>query len=110
MLTRQTALLLTSLLAATNAFAPTYRSATAFREGKALYATEEATAAEGGADDILNSPAFLKRKLDVLKEDLAKIDVDIEEAKATFEANKTEMGDKIDQLKLEVSQFNLTHA
>merc|ERR1719231_1156493 len=75
----------------------------------AKFATEE-PAAEDAAEsdvtekpvgDILSSPAFLKKKLEVLKEDIAKTESDIEVAKAEFEANKEAMGDKIEQLKLE---------
>lgn len=112
MITRPTVLLLISLLTASEAFAPSSRP-TAF-SGVTLFSSEEPAAEaekkseakkDDGADDILNSPAFLKRKLEVLKEDLTKIDVDIEEAKATFEANKAEMGEKFDRLKLEVSLY-----
>ena len=53
--------------------------------------------------DILNSPAFLKRKVDVLKSDIAKIDEEIEAAKQLLEAGKAEWGPQLDDLQREVS-------
>ena len=53
-------------------------------------------------DDILSSPAFLKKKLEVLKEDITTCDLQIDAAKALFDVNKAEFGEKIDQLNLEV--------
>lgn len=50
------------------------------------------------ADDILNSPDFLKRKLEVLKSDLAKASKDLEEAQARLEAGKAEWGAQLDDL------------
>jgi hypothetical protein len=44
------------------------------------------------SSDILNSPAFLQRKVEVLQGDLTKLDASIEEANAVFEANKAEWG------------------
>jgi len=55
------------------------------------------------SSDILNSPAFLKRKLDVLKSDIAKADDDLEAAKQRLEAGKAEWGDQLDELQKEVS-------
>lgn len=40
--------------------------------------------------DILNSPAFLQRKVEVLKSDAAALDKSIEEANAVYLANKEE--------------------
>lgn len=53
--------------------------------------------------DILNSPAFLKRKIDVLKSDLEGMDAEIEEARVRAEAGKAEWGPQLDDLRLEVS-------
>jgi len=60
-----------------------------------------ATAPAGLGDDILNSPAFLKRKLDVIKSDIEKTDEAIETAKAQLEENKAEWEQKIKSLELE---------
>ena len=56
-----------------------------------------------GASDILNSPAFLKRKIDVLKSDIAKAEEDIELAKQRMEEGKAEWGGQLDELQKEVS-------
>ncbi|KAL9188306.1 hypothetical protein ACHAXT_006684 [Thalassiosira profunda] len=53
------------------------------------------------AADILNSPAFLKRKVDVLESDIAAMEKEIEEANAVYEAGKAEWGDKFDMLNKE---------
>ena len=53
--------------------------------------------------DILNSPAFLKRKLEVLNSDISNVDERIEKAKAALEAGKAEWGDKLRELEREVS-------
>lgn len=53
------------------------------------------------ATDILNSPAFLRRKIDVLKSDVEKVEVEIEEANKVLEANKLEWGPKLDDLQRE---------
>lgn len=60
------------------------------------------SSAAGPQDDILSSPAFLKKKLEVLKEDITTCDLQIDAAKALFDVNKAEFGEKIDQLNLEV--------
>lgn len=85
------------------------------RPSTMLYAeeAEEApAAASGAADDILNSPAFLKRKIDVLKSDIAAIDEKISAANEVYEAGKAEWGPQIENLRKEVrsmllSNFNL---
>eukprot|EP00804_Cyclotella_cryptica_P004954 CCRYP_014083-RD/>CCRYP_014083-RD protein AED:0.38 eAED:0.38 QI:0/-1/0/1/-1/1/1/0/125 len=41
-------------------------------------------------NDILNSPAFLQRKVEVLRSDVAALDKSIEEANAVYAANKEE--------------------
>ena len=53
------------------------------------------------ASDILNSPVFLKRKLDVLKSDLSKIEDDIKQAKDKFEQGKIEWGTQFEDLEKE---------
>lgn len=72
---------------------------------------EENNASSGGEDhalpsesdtDILNSPAFLKRKLEVLKSDIAQADADVEALKVQVEAGKAEWGGQLDDLQLEV--------
>lgn len=42
--------------------------------------------------DILNSPAFLKKKVEVLEGDLTKLDEAMTEANAVYDANKAEWG------------------
>ena len=54
--------------------------------------------ASSSANDILNSPDFLKRKLEVLKSDFAKATEDLEAAQARLEAGKAEWGAQIDDL------------
>jgi len=83
----------------------------------------EATAAEDGADetktssssseaptngdatDILNSPAFLKRKVEVLQSDVAALEKELEEATALAASGKAEWGTKFDMLNKEVSSI-----
>lgn len=50
------------------------------------------------ASDILNSPAFLKRKLEVLTSDIANVDQQIQQAKEVLEANKAEWKTQFDDL------------
>lgn len=52
--------------------------------------------------DILNSPAFLKRKIDVLKSDIAAVEEKISEANTMYEANKAEWGPQLESLRKEV--------
>mmetsp|Transcript_4695 Transcript_4695/g.6968 ORF Transcript_4695/g.6968 Transcript_4695/m.6968 type:complete len:245 (-) Transcript_4695:167-901(-) len=52
---------------------------------------------EGGSD-ILSSPAFLTRKLDVLKSDLAQAEEELVGVKQQIEEGKAEWGDQIDAL------------
>lgn len=76
-------------------------------------AAEEAAAAEDhllpseDASDILNSPAFLKRKVEVLQSDIAALEKEIEEANAVYNAGKEEWGAKFDMLNKEVSAYVL---
>jgi hypothetical protein len=55
-----------------------------------------------GATDILNSPAFLKRKLEVLKSDVAAIGDELTAAKELLKAGKDEYGPQLDDLQSEV--------
>ena len=73
-----------------------------------LRATDEAESTEkkdeGDASmDILNSPAFLKRKLEVVKADIAKVEEDIENAQKALEAGKAQWGDKLEAIQKERS-------
>jgi hypothetical protein len=58
------------------------------------------------SSDILNSPAFLKRKIDVLMSDIAAVDEKLSEANARYEANKAEWGPQLESLSKEVSLFH----
>jgi hypothetical protein len=55
--------------------------------------------------DILNSPAFLKRKIEVLKSDIEATEKEAEEARALAEAGKAEWGPQLDALRAEVSRL-----
>ena len=57
---------------------------------------------DGGASDILNSPAFLSRKIDVLKSDIEAAEAEIEELTKTVDEGKAEWGDQLDKLREEV--------
>jgi hypothetical protein len=77
-------------------------------ESETETAPEETTAAgdaSSSATDILNSPAFLKRKLDVLKSDIAKCDEEIEIAKKMVDEGKAEWGPQLDELQKEVRRL-----
>ena len=63
--------------------------------------------AGNSANDILNSPAFLKRKLEVLQSDLSSVDEKISSANSIYEENKAEWGPQLDDLRKEVSEFNI---
>jgi hypothetical protein len=52
--------------------------------------------------DIYSSPAFLNKKLEVLKADLAKVDEKMAVEKARLEEGKAEWGPQLDELKKEV--------
>jgi hypothetical protein len=52
--------------------------------------------------DIYSSPAFLNKKLEVLKADLAKVDEKMAVEKARLEEGKAEWGPQLDDLKKEV--------
>lgn len=63
--------------------------------------TGEAAVEESGATDILNSPAFLKRKLEVLKSDIGQLEEEISNAKAALEQGKEVWGDKLAAIRTE---------
>lgn len=83
-----------------------------------LFAEEEAGAASSSEEevgvgeaadsspemDILSSPAFLKRKIEVLKSDIEATEKETEEAQARAEAGKAEWGPQLDSLRSEVSE------
>jgi molecular chaperone GrpE len=63
---------------------------------------EEKPAKKAAAStDILNSPDFLKRKLEVIKSDIAKAEADLEAAKQRLEEGKKEWGSQINDLQKE---------
>lgn len=78
-----------------------------------LYAEEEKEVEENvevgestaGATDILNSPAFLQRKLEVLKSDVAAVGEDLAAAKDLLKAGKEEYGSQLDDLQNEVRRI-----
>jgi len=82
-------------------------------------ATEEPSAegefedAEGGGNaaadtnDILNSPAFLKRKLEVLESDIATVEEDLAAATERKEVAKEEWGPQLDNLQREYTNIQL---
>jgi predicted nucleic acid-binding Zn-ribbon protein len=78
-----------------------------------VYAEEEDTSEHPGdharpsemSSDILNSPAFLKRKIDVLKSDIKKVESDLEEIKKQADAGKAEWGQQLDDLQTQYKQI-----
>jgi hypothetical protein len=66
-------------------------------------AAGDIVASGAGGADILNSPAFLQRKLDVIKSDVAKVEEQIAAAKAQVEEGKAEWGHQFEALETEVS-------
>jgi hypothetical protein len=66
----------------------------------------EAAPAANAATDILSSPAFLKRKLEVVKSDIEATVKETEEARALAEAGKAEWGSQLDNLRTEVSSVS----
>jgi len=61
-------------------------------------AAEEKAPSSDDETDILNSPAFLKRKIEVLQSDIAAKEKENEETNALYLAGKEEWGAKIDLL------------
>lgn len=68
-------------------------------------ASSTSSSANEKMNDILNSPAFLKRKIDVLKSDIEAADEKIEAANKIYEANKAEWGPQLETLRKEVSTW-----
>lgn len=95
-----------SLTLPTSRCQPTLTCLFAEEEAEAEAPTEESENASDSAPsaemDILSSPAFLKRKIEVLKADLEGMDAEIEEAKERAEAGKAEWAPQLDDLRLEV--------
>ena len=61
---------------------------------------------ESSTDDILNSPAFLSRKVDVLKSDISAVEEKIDAMNTVYEENKKEWGPQIEDLRKEVCSSN----
>ena len=74
-----------------------------YAEEEAEAGTESETPSATGSTDILNSPAFLKRKIDVLKSDIAQAEADIVAAQEQAQAGKAEWGPQLENLEREVS-------
>lgn len=55
--------------------------------------------------DILNSPAFLKRKVEVLQSDITALEKEIEKANVVYLAGKEEWGAKFDMLNAEAQSM-----
>jgi hypothetical protein len=87
-----------------------------------LYSSEKETEAKGDGDsapsedqapnqikstDILNSPAFLRRKLDVIKSDIAKVEEDIQAATVQAQEGQAEWGQQLEDLEVEVRKRGL---
>jgi len=60
---------------------------------------------ETPATDILSSPSFLKRKLEVLKTDTDAVQEKMDAQNEIFKANKAEWGDQIDNLRTEYTNI-----
>ena len=67
--------------------------------------SDDTGASDTSSNDILNSPAFLKRKIDVLKSDIAQAEADTEEAKKRVEEGRAEWGPQLEDLQREVSFY-----
>jgi len=83
----------------TSLFAEEDGEASSEEEIKSEEKVEESSSDSG--TDILNSPAFLKRKLEVLQSDIEKIDAKMSSANDVYEANKAEWGPQLDDLRKE---------
>eukprot|EP00980_Cylindrotheca_fusiformis_P011270 scaffold2595_cov107-Cylindrotheca_fusiformis.AAC.3 len=62
---------------------------------------ETEAASSSSETDILSSPAFLKRKVEVLKSDIEKAEQDIQAAQEQAEAGKAEWGPQLEDLQRE---------
>ncbi|CAB9500470.1 Protein GrpE [Seminavis robusta] len=60
---------------------------------------------DNSTSDILSSPAFLKRKIDVLKSDIEEAEGQIAELTAAVEEGKGEWGEQLDKLRSEYSNI-----
>ena len=67
--------------------------------------SDDTGASDTSSNDILNSPAFLKRKIDVLKSDIAQAEADTVEAKKRVEEGRAEWGPQLEDLQREVSFY-----
>ena len=67
--------------------------------------SDDPGASDASSNDILNSPAFLKRKIDVLKSDIAQAEADTVEAKKRVEEGRAEWGPQLEDLQREVSLY-----
>ena len=67
-----------------------------------LFAEDAKAKTATNADDILSSPAFLNRKLEVLKSDLAKAEDELAAAQTSLEQGKADWGKQLDDLEKEV--------
>lgn len=74
-------------------------------DGAADEAAEPALPSEDESD-ILNSPAFLQRKADVLQADIAALEKEMEEVNVVLAAGKAEWGTKFDMLSRESQSMN----
>jgi len=72
-------------------------------DGSTEETAEDHLLASEEESDILNSPAFLKRKVEVLQSDIGALEKEIEEANTVYLAGKEEWGSKFDMLVKEVS-------
>mmetsp|Transcript_19386 Transcript_19386/g.35222 ORF Transcript_19386/g.35222 Transcript_19386/m.35222 type:complete len:241 (-) Transcript_19386:305-1027(-) len=63
--------------------------------------TEELKLTDESSSDILNSPAFLKRKLEVLNSDLAALEGEMGATSTILQENKAEWGPQLDALQNE---------
>ena len=80
-------------------------AAEAAAEEEAAKKAEAEKPKEEPADDLLSSPAFLKQKLKVLEKELAKINEDMEAAKAEVEDQKEAFGEKRERLNTDFENF-----
>mmetsp|Transcript_14388 Transcript_14388/g.13905 ORF Transcript_14388/g.13905 Transcript_14388/m.13905 type:complete len:248 (-) Transcript_14388:157-900(-) len=83
-----------------------YAAEDANEENKEGSTTDDLELPTEGASDILNSPAFLKRKIDVLKSDISKVDEQMTEQNTILKAGKEEWGTQIDGLQEEFQNFS----
>jgi len=74
-------------------------------DGSTEETAEDHLLASEEESDILNSPAFLKRKVEVLQSDIGALEKEIEEANTVYLAGKEEWGSKFDMLVKEVSLY-----